>query len=204
MSTTKSRILVADDHPLVRDGLVLAINSQTDMMVCGEAGSGAEIFKNVEKLQPDAVLMDLFLGQEDGLTVVKNLLGPWPKLRILVVSMQSASVYAQRCWKAGAMGYVSKIEPASEVVAALRSILRGRLHFSADVLASGRNSPESLTDRELHVLKLIGEGLKSSEIAERLGISPRTVDTHRENIKDKLGLATSAQLMRHAMEAGGS
>lgn len=200
MAMSKSRVLVADDHPLVRDGLVLAINSQPDMIVCGEAGSGAEIFAAIDKLQPEALLMDLILGQEDGLAVMKNLLGPWPELRILVVSMQSASVYAQRCWKAGAMGYVSKVEPAAEVVAALRSILRGRLYFSTDVLASGRNANRSLTDRELHVLKLIGEGLKNSAIAELLNISPRTVDTHRENIKQKLGLSSTAQLVRHAME----
>lgn len=191
---------MADDHPLVRDGLKLAIENEPDLAVSGQASSGSEIFSALETTRPDALLVDLCLGQEDGLALIKNLLGPWPDLRILVISMQSASLYAPRCWRAGAMGFVSKLAPASEVLAGLRAILSGRLFFPSDVLAAGRNAGGELTDRELQVLKLMGEGLKNSEIAERLKISPRTVDTHRENIKQTLGLSTSAQLLRYALD----
>lgn len=202
---SKRRILVADDHPVVRDGLVAAINGQPDMSACGEAHSAATIFERLEKSQPDALLMDLFLGQQDGIALIKNLLGPWPALRILVISMHEDHIYAARCWQAGALGYVSKLEPAAEILNGLRSVLAGRLYFKAEVLAEGKAGgcgAAALTDRELHVLKLIGQGLKSGQIAEHLNISPRTVDTHRENIKQKLGATNSSQLIRLALELG--
>lgn len=195
----QARILVADDHPLMRDGIALAINGQPDLCVCGEADSHAAVFRAVETLKPDVLVMDLFLGKEDGLATVKSLLGPWPDLKILIVSMQSETLYAPRCWKAGARGYVSKLEPAETLLSALRDVHRGRLHFSAGIVATGR-ADGGLTDRELQILKLIADGLKSSEIAAALGISPRTVDTHRENLKEKLGLSTSAQLVLRAAE----
>lgn len=199
----RSRILVVDDHPVVRDGLIAAINSQPDMQVCGEADSTNLVFERVERERPDAVLMDLFLGRQDGVTLIKNLLGPWPDLPILVISMQEDHLYAPRCWQAGARGYVSKLEPVTEILGGLRNILAGKLHFQAEIFAKSREGAgtfDRLTDREMHVLQLIGQGLKANEIATQMSISPRTVDTHRENIKRKLGVASTAQLLRLAIE----
>lgn len=199
----KHRILVADDHPIVRDGLIAALNAEPDLEVCGQAASSSAIFEHFQRETPDLLLTDLFLGREDGITLIKNLLAPWPALKILVISMQDESLYAPRCWRAGALGYVSKLEPTAEILAGLRSVLRGRLYFKPEVFLGGHASAEAadlLTDREIHILQLIGRGLKPSQIAEELKISPRTVDTHRENIKQKLGVATSAQLMQHALQ----
>jgi DNA-binding NarL/FixJ family response regulator len=197
----KARIFVADDHPVVRDGLIGAINSQNDMVVCGEGGSAEEIFTGVERTSPDLLFMDLMLGRQDGLDLIKNLLGPYSDLKIVVVSMQEESLYSRRCLEAGARGFISKLLPTAEMIDALRSVLRGKKHFDLEMLLNAQSpSGDLLTDRELHILQMIGQGLKPSEIAVQLNISPRTVDTHRENLKRKLGATTSAQLLRIAID----
>jgi len=206
----KRRILVVDDHPLLRAGLIQFIDRQRDMTCCGEADSGATTQDAVVRQKPDLLLLDLRLRSEDGLELIKSLKARFPKLLILVISQCDEMLYAERVLRAGARGYIMKEEATEEVLFAIRAVLEGELYLSRKLAirlvqktiesrpATAGPGLESLTDRELQVFQLLGAGLNTRHIAERLNLSFKTIETYRENIKHKLGLAGAADLVRYA------
>jgi len=206
----KTRILVVDDHPMVRDGLIRLISKEQDLMCCGEAGTAAEAQAAVAKHRPDLVILDLRLKSGDGLELIKSLKCLHPDLRILILTQYDAPLYAERALRAGALGYLIKDQAADEVLNAIRTVLSGEIYLTRAMAglmlhkmvgATGkppRTGVEQLTDRELHVLQLLGAGLSTREIATCLKISFKTIETHRENIKFKLGLQNAAELVHFA------
>lgn len=212
-STTKARILVVDDHPMVRDGLVQLISQHPDLICCGEADSVAAAQTAVERKLPDLVILDLRLKGGDGLELIKSLKSQHPRIKILILSQYDAPMYAERALRAGAVGYVVKEQAAAEVLQAIRTVLGGQVYLTrcmASIIlqkmvglkAEGRSGVEALTDRELHVLNLLGGGLSTRQIANELKLSFKTVETHRENIKRKLGLSNAAALVHYATQWG--
>src|SRR5205814_3515260 len=207
----KPRVLVADDHPLFREGLVQLINRETDLCCCGETDTVAATQTAVASLKPDLLVLDLRLKDGDGLELIKTLKSRFPKLAILVVSQHDETLYAERALRAGAMGYVMKEEAAEEVRLAVRTLLKGDLFVSRkmsvlalhkllnNVADSRGNYIERLTDRELQVFQLLGAGKGTADIAGELKLSPKTIETHRENIKHKLGLRNAVDLLCHAV-----
>ena len=206
----KKQIFIVDDHAVVRHGLSSLINDQPDMEVCGMAGSASEALDLVEKSPPDLVVSDLTLPDRNGLELIKDLKALAPDLPILMMSMHDELLYAERVLKAGGRGYLMK-EQSENVVPAIRQILRGEPYVSAAVtthfleaIAGGDTQHYSfplkrLTDRELEVFELIGQGKATDEISTQLNISPRTVDAHRTHIREKLGLADSNAVLRYAV-----
>lgn len=208
---TKAKILVVDDHPMVRDGLIRLIDQQEDLVCCGEAATVAETHQAVETLKPDLVVLDLRLKGGDGLELIKSLKSGYSHLRILILSQYDAPIYVERAMRAGAMGYLIKEQAAEEVLKAIRTVLSGEVYLSramATVLLrkivapNPKNSQgaEPLTDRELHVFQLLGAGLSTREIATELNLSFKTVETHRENIKRKLNIRGASALVHAATE----
>jgi DNA-binding NarL/FixJ family response regulator len=204
-------ILLVDDHPLVREGLALRISLEADLQVCGEAAGPAEALQAIERLQPDLVLVDLSLKGGHGIELILGVKKRYPKIRLLVLSGFPEALYAERSLRAGADGYLNKQESTDRLLIAIRSVLAGRRYLSTELerrladLALGRPSePDSttsrLSDREIEIFRLIGQGLSTKAIAESLYLSPHTIDTHRENIKRKLGLANAAELIRAAVQ----
>ena len=209
-SLGKTRVLIVDDHPIVREGFCNLIKRQRDMACCGEAGTPTETFEAVEKLHPDLVLLDLWLGGDDGLDLIKSLKARYPTLRILVISFSDEAIYAARSLRAGALGYVMKSQPSKEVLVAIRRVLANELYVSPAIANSllstsvGQNRPkqdnasEVLTDRELQILQLLGAGQSTRKIAESLNVSFKTIEAHRDNIKRKLGLQDASELVHYA------
>lgn len=209
---TMSRILLVDDHPLLREGLGRLIDAETGLEVCGMAGTAQEALSLVESENPDLVITDLSLPGRNGLELIKDLGATHPGLPIIVLSMHDEMVYAERVLRAGGRGYVMKNSPPSRLIEAIQTVLAGGVFASQAVtnhfllaLSSGRGQPqpsfplERLTDREMEVFELIGHAKSNHEIAARLGISPRTVDAHRTHIREKLGLGDGNELTRHAI-----
>ena len=210
-----ARVLVVDDHPLLRDGLVQLISGAPGLVLCGEAADASGTILAVDDdPPPDLVILDLMLGNSDGLELIKQIRSLRPGLPILVISMHDELIYAERALRAGASGFVMKKEPQEEVLSAVRTILGGGHHLSGRmrVLLEGKgvtsdpvqflvpqaNPP--LSDRELHVFRLIGAGLPTREIAVELRLSVKTVETYRENLKIKLRLRNAAELLRAAKQ----
>jgi DNA-binding NarL/FixJ family response regulator len=201
------RVLVVDDHPVVRQGIKLMINAQPDLSVCGEAHSEQEARKLVRELKPDALVVDLSLDQGDGFNVVRDVHAHFPEIRVLVLSMHDEAVYAERLIAQGASGYIMKQAATEQLITALRAVLRGE-RFISDTLkqslatrdAEDGDSASRLSTRELQVISLIGQGLGTREIAENLSLSVKTVETHRLTIKRKLALETNAQLVQYAIK----
>lgn len=217
--TAPARILIVDDHAIVRQGIALLLSKHPEFKVCGEAGTCDEALVVVEKLKPEVVLLDLTLKDRNGLDLVREWKEKNPALRVLVVSMHDEREFAERVLRAGARGYVMKENADEVIVEALHTVLRGEIYASPDVaarllrqLAEGEKAePEggvgSLTDRERDIFRALGEGLTSRKIAERFNLSERTVEVHRANIKRKLGCEDAAQLLREAIrwnESGGT
>jgi len=205
------RILVVEDHPVVREGLAGLLEREDGFAIAGRAGSTREARTLAPACAPDVILLDLMLHDEDGLTLIGELTTLAPAARVLVFSLQPEEIYATRCLRAGAHGYVLKQEPLSVLYDAIRTVAAGGIHVSPPVnaaaLAGLRGAaprpatPEAaLTDRELHVYRLTGLALPTRTIAEKLGISVKTVEAHRENIKNKLALDTHAQLVARAAQ----
>jgi DNA-binding NarL/FixJ family response regulator len=201
--------MIVDDHPLVRKALRDMVNAQQGLSVCGEAAGAAEALGLVRSLQPQLVIVDLALAEGSGLELVKCIHASYPDVRTLVSSMHDESIYARRALQAGAMGYVHKSEPESRFVAAIRDVLCGRVALSGSTAqrilrrsVGNRKSPGDvfgkLSDRELEVLELMGRGLKTRIVAERLHLSVKTVETYREKLKTKLCLSDGAALTRYA------
>ncbi len=210
--SAKKRVIIVDDHPSMRKGLAQLINQESDLQTCGEAGNIPEALLVIESLKPDIVMVDLVLKDASGLDLIKDLKKNFPSLPILVLSMQNESVYAERALRAGARGYIMKEETTENVVEALRQVLRGEVYLSdkmskriLNMFAGGRKekagSPvESLSDRELEVFKFIGQGHQPREIAQKLHLSVKTIESYREHIKVKLSLESAAELTQTAIQ----
>jgi DNA-binding NarL/FixJ family response regulator len=208
----KKRILLVDDHDVVRRGVASLLNAEPDLEICGEADDVDSALATIARTQPHLVLLDMSLKEGDGLEVLRRMREEHPDTMALVLSMYDESVYAERALRAGAKGYVKKIDVAQTIVAAIRKVLAGEVYVS-DAVASGMlvrmtggKAPaaqvpvERLSDRELQVLRSIGRGMSNREIADQLFISTKTVESHREHIKQKLGLSSSGELLRYAIE----
>ena len=206
------RIVIVDDHPLLRKGVGQLINNEKDLMVVGEAEDAAKALTAIEAAQPDVALIDISLGGASGIELLKNIKARFPKLQVLVLSMHDESVYAHRALRAGASGYIMKQEATEKVLTALRKVLRGEVYLSErlgarmlNTLVGGRSqsasSPiEALSDRELEVFSLIGQGHGTRPIAEKLHLSVKTIESHRAHIKEKLNLQTATELVHHAIQ----
>jgi DNA-binding NarL/FixJ family response regulator len=206
----KTRILIVDDHPVLRQGIRMLIADQPDLEICGEADDAAGAVQVVEQSPPDVAIIDLTLKESSGLDLIKDLQTRHPKLRILVLSMKDEAYYAERVLRLGAKGYVNKQEAPTALIGAIRKVLNDEIFVSEKMMAhivariaggAGVELPavNALTDRELEIFELIGAGLETTDIAKRLHISPHTVDSHREHIKQKLNVSTASELRKHAM-----
>lgn len=209
--TDKVRVFLVDDHPGMRRGIADCIAEQPDLVVCGEAGSAAEALRAIPRARPDVVVADISLPGRDGLELIKDIAARHRKARVLVFSMHDESLYAERVLRAGAHGYVMKSATMDELIAAIRRVRDGEFVLGKAVVgqmaarsASGAGPSaaplECLTDREMEVYRLLGQGLERRAIATQLSLSPKTVEAHRVNIRQKLGVPTSTALRRHAME----
>jgi DNA-binding NarL/FixJ family response regulator len=207
----KARIFIVDDHPVVRKGLIEFLNLEEDLVTCGESASAEEALESLPALKPDLVILDLSLKGTSGLELLKDIRIRHPDLPVLVLSMHEESLYAERVLRAGARGYIMKQEALPELKIAIRRVLDGKIYLSGrmgeqllESFAHGARvrtgSPlERLSDREMEVFEMIGRGLETKEIAYKLHLSVKTVETHRANIKRKLDMKSSSDLVRHAM-----
>jgi DNA-binding NarL/FixJ family response regulator len=200
-------VAIVDDHPVVRDGLAFLLGEQPDLRVVGEGSNAGEALQLVEAQQPDVLVLDLNLEGKDAVPLVGELHQRWPALRILILSMHDEDLYAERLLALGAQGYVMKQEEPAEFLRALRKVASGESYLSermkARLASRGGQAAIRLTARERDVLGLVAEGLGTREIGEQLGMSAKTVDSHRRNIRDKLGLETSRDLVRYAVRWAG-
>lgn len=207
----KTRVLVVDDHPIVRQGLTLLIDREPDMMVCGEAQEARTAMQQIASCQPDILILDISLNGPDGLDLLKSVRLKYPHLPVLILSMHDESIYAERALRAGANGYIMKQEATEKVLVALRRILHREIYVSERIAnkmlhhyiggSAGTQSPiADLTDRELEVFRLIGEGHGTRQIAEDLHLSVKTVESYQAHIKEKLSLHSARELMQHAIQ----
>jgi DNA-binding NarL/FixJ family response regulator len=207
---SRKRILLVDDHAVVRYGIAQLVNQQSDLVVCGEEEDAANALSAIGKLKPDLVIADISLKDSSGLELMRNIKAQYSGLPVLVVSTHDESVYAEIAFRAGALGYLMKADALDKVVAAIRRVLSGNIYVS-DALAAKmlqqqvrgakdvQQSPvEGLSDRELEVFQLIGQWKKTKEIAQALHLSIKTIEYYREQIKQKLNLQNAAQLTQHA------
>jgi len=206
------RIVIVDDHPLFRKGLQELIHSDGNFVICGEAGNAAEAMDVIRKLNPDLAIVDLSLPGANGIELIKNIRAEFSKMPILVLSMHDESLYALRALRAGAEGYVMKHEAMANVIHAINEVFNGRPYLSPAMAAQvitkfahresegEADAVERLSDRELEILELIGKGKDVREIAKLLHLSPKTVETHRSHIKDKLDLKNSREVARFALQ----
>jgi DNA-binding NarL/FixJ family response regulator len=208
----KKRIFIVDDHPIVRQGLALLINRESDLAVCGDAEEANSAVPRIEDLKPDLIVLDISLNGPDGLDLLKNIRARDPNLPVLILSMLDEILYAERALNAGANGYIMKQEATERVLVAIRRILDGEIYLS-DRMANrmlqrfvggnqvGEQSPiAGLTDRELEVFRLIGEGRGTRQIAEELCISVKTVESYQAHIKEKLSLKNARELVQRAVQ----
>ena len=208
----KSRVFVVDDHPIVRQGLALLINRESDLAVCGEAEDAQSAIQTVAAVKPDIMVVDISLNGPDGLDLLKDVRMRFPELPVLILSMHDESIYAERALRAGARGYIMKQEATEKVLVALRRILGHEIYVSERIAnrmlqryigspaADRPSSVADLTDRELEVFRLIGEGHSTRQIAEELHISVKTVESYQAHIKEKLSLRTARELVQHAIQ----
>ena len=205
------RVVLVDDHPIMRHGLAQLIRMESGLDVCGEAGSAREGLEVIGKLKPDLAVIDLTLPDKNGLELVKDIRAMHPATVCLVLSMHDEAIYGERSLRAGARGYVMKEEAADHLVTAIHKVLTGGLYVSETLNArmleqmtaptrSKAAGIDSLTDRELEILELIGKGVATKNIATQLSISARTVEAHRAHVKEKLGITDGAALVRYAVQ----
>jgi DNA-binding NarL/FixJ family response regulator len=207
---SKARVLLVDDHPIVRLGLKQLINAAPDLIVCGEASSAAEALELVRSGEPDIAIVDIALQDRSGVELIKDLLARKEGLRCLALSMYDEATYAVRVLHAGGRGYIMKQEMPKKLLAAIRQVLEGHVYISENMstrlvshMVSGvpqRSLAARLSDRELEVLALLGQGISTKEIAERLFLSVKTIEGHRERLKEKLKLKNAAELLRYAVQ----
>ena len=210
-NSRKCRILIVDDHPLLREGLRGVINRVPGMVVCGEAENASQAMNAVQKLAPDLALVDITLPGKSGLELVKDLKVSHPQLAILAISMHDESLYAERVLRAGASGYITKQQPPEELIKAIRQVHDKHIYVSKQVSenllrrisqqSAEDASPVSLlTDREFEIMRLIGAGKAPREISRQLHLSPKTIAVHTSNVRRKLNLKTTAKLIRFAVQ----
>lgn len=214
MSKAKTRVLLVDDHPMVRRGLAALVAEEPDLMVCGEAGDVPTARELAASAKPDLAIIDIELKGYDGLELIKELHSRHPHIRFLVLSMHEEEIYAERALRAGSTGFVKKADAADTVMTAIRRVLAGEIYASPTVIerllhqaigypgrvAASSSPVERLSDRELQIFRLLGEGMKVSATAAQLFLSVKTVERHRANIRKKLGIANSAELLRYAIQ----
>jgi DNA-binding NarL/FixJ family response regulator len=209
-TNAKKRILIVDDHPMMREGLAQLIENELDLMVDSQADSAAQALRIIETTVPDLLLLDISLPDKSGLEVIKDIHALQPNLPVLVVSMHDESLYAERVLRAGGRGYIMKQEGGKRLMQAIRQVLGGRIYVSEKISAKiletfsghrsdSRSPVENLSDREFEVFQLLGQGLGTREIAQHLHISVKTVEVHRVNIRKKLDLSTGGELVRYAI-----
>ncbi len=211
--SAKQKIFLADDHPITRQGIAVLINREPDLEVCGEAASAALALDLIQKLKPNLAIIDISLKTSSGLELIKNLKALQPQLSILVMSMHDETLYAERALRAGAMGYVMKQDASEKVLSAVRTVLKGDFFISDKIKTRmlqqtvGHRRPdvtaspvETLSDREMEVFQLIGNGYSTREIATQLNLSVKTIDSYREHLKLKLHLGSGADLVRYAIQ----
>jgi len=211
MQAPPCRIVVVDDHPMVRERLGEVINREPDLRVCGEAEDRFQALQVIGETRPDLVIVDLTLKNSSGLELIKDLRAMHPTIRILVVSMQEESLYAERALRAGAQGYITKQEATRNVLLAIRQVRAGEIYVSAATAAQiaatlvghqragSEGTIASLADRELQVFELIGAGFSTREIADQLHLEVKTIETYRARIKEKLRLKDASELLRNAI-----
>jgi DNA-binding NarL/FixJ family response regulator len=209
----KRRVLIVDDHPIFRDGITQLINQEEDLEVCGGVGSAPQALSAVEQLQPDMLVVDISIQGTNGIELMKAIRAQRPTLPVLIASMHDENIYAERALRAGARGYIMKAAPSELVIQAIRRILEGDLYLSKNLREqflhtffvgrganAGGSTVNQLSDREIEVFRAIGEGRGTREIATSLGLSIKTVETHRAHIKEKLKIRTAPELIRAAVE----
>jgi DNA-binding NarL/FixJ family response regulator len=210
--TPKARILLVDDHPIIRAGFRELLDQEPDMEVVGTAENAVEAMKMFEILKPDLAVVDISLNKDmGGLELIKDMKIRVPGVKVLVLSMHDETIFAERALRAGAKGYVMKEQATEKIITAVRKVLKGELYLNEKVaskilakLVDGRSedhrSPiEKLSDRELEVFKLIGDGMGTRDIAEKLFLSIKTIEAHRMHIREKLKLKNGAELLQHAI-----
>jgi DNA-binding NarL/FixJ family response regulator len=207
----KKRIFLVDDHPIVRQGLAQLINNELDLAVVGQGEEAYESLRALAQARPDLVMVDISLKDSDGIELLKEIKARSPKLPVLMLSMHDESLYAERALRAGASGYIMKQESPKTLLAAIRTVLSGQVYVSEKMgtallqrMIGGKKKEQGLpmdrlTDRELEIFRMIGAGKSVKEIADKLFLSVKTVEAHREHIKEKLNLKSSAELLRFAI-----
>lgn len=208
----KRTVLIVDDHPIVRQGLAQLIDQEQDLEVCGQAEDAHEAMQAIHTFDPDMVIVDISLKDTSGMDLIKDLKVQYPDLPVLTLSMHDEAVYGERALRAGARGYIMKQEATEKVVTAIRRVLAGELYVSdgmaakmvSKIVGGGTRKTGSpvdcLSDRELEVFRLIGEGFSTREMAEKLHLSVKTIETYRAHIKDKLGFEDANELLRSAIQ----
>jgi DNA-binding NarL/FixJ family response regulator len=211
-NSRKKRVFLVEDHPIVRHGLRAMIDDEADLAVCGEASGVEEALALVRQLKPDVAVIDISLGPENGLDLIRHVHEDFPAMPVLALSMHDEGVYGERALRAGAKGYIMKKEAMDKVLTTIRRVLAGELYVSEGMAArlvnklinpSRKHAPagvQSLSEREFQVFRLIADGVGPSEIAQRLSLSVKTVETHREHIKEKLGLRSGPELTRFSLQ----
>ncbi len=206
----KTRILLADDHAVVRFGTAALINKESDLEVCGEEEDAARAFSAIERLQPDLVIADISLKDSSGLELMRNIKAQFPKMPVLVVSSHDEGIYAEIAFRAGALGYLMKQEALEKIIPAVRRVLTGAIYVSDSLAAKmlqqqvrgqatiNESPVKNLSDRELEVFQMIGNWKKTSDIAKELHLSIKTIEYYREQIKHKLNLASGSELTQYA------
>ena len=206
----KRKVLLVDDHPIVRQGMALLINREPDLIVCADAEESNAALQALESCRPDLAIVDISLPGRDGLELLKMIRARDPQLPVLILSMHGETIYAERALRAGANGYIMKQEATDKVLVAIRRILNSEVYVSEQVASRmlrqmGRSSAErspldGLSDRELEVFRRMGEGQSTRQIADELHLSVKTVETHQAHLKDKLSLRSSRELVQYAIE----
>ena len=209
----KARIIIVDDHPIVRQGLENLINHEKDLMVCQQAENAPQAMKAIGKLNPDMIIVDISLKEKNGLELIKDIKIQYPNLPILALSMHDESLYAERVIRAGARGYIMKQQATENIVEAIRNVLNGQIYVSDKMTEKmmyklmGRrkdkaeaSTTEILSDRELEVFLLIGKGYGTSQIADQLHLSVKTIESYRAHIKEKLSLSNATELLQYAIQ----
>jgi DNA-binding NarL/FixJ family response regulator len=211
-SNSKKRIFIVDDHPVVRDGLITLIEHEQDLKVCGNADDAVEALKSIATVKPDAVIVDIGLKSSDGIELTKSIKARYPRLPVVVFSIHDESVYAERALRAGASAYLMKEVVSENIITAVRTVLRGEIYVSDQIAKkflgnafqrksnTGADPVSKLSDREFEIFRLIGGGYKASQIADRMHLSVKTIETYRARIKEKLNITDASKLLQYAIK----